>query len=151
DLVEVLASNELAGILRHALERRNAWTGHGGVAGLRAYDQRLRELEDLLGRTRGLLGWSFESWTLLKPGPMTYTRGVFDVTATILKGTNPAFRRKNIQVTEPLDVARLYLLHGSGLRVLELAPFIRVLAGATGQDACYFYSRIAGSSFRWVS
>ena len=30
-------------------------------------------------------------------------------------------------------------------------PFIRVIAGNTGQDACYFYNRVEGAEVRWVS
>jgi hypothetical protein len=82
---------------------------------------------------------------------MTMTGGVFDLMATILKGPNPAFRRKQVQLTQPLDASRLYLLHDSSRRALELVPLIRVLTTASGQDACYFYSRLDGPSIRWVS
>jgi hypothetical protein len=151
ELVEVLASAELAAIFRHALARRNSWSGHTGVAGEHIHRERLRDLEDLLARTRALLGWSFEPWTLLKPGPMTRSRGIYDLTATILTGPNPAFRRKHIQLTEALDARRLYLLNDGNLQALELVPLIRVLAGKTGQDACYFYNRLEGPDVRWVS
>lgn len=30
-------------------------------------------------------------------------------------------------------------------------PFTRVLAGKTGQEACYFYNRLEGTEARWVS
>jgi hypothetical protein len=43
------------------------------------------------------------------------------------------------------------MLHNGSQHALELVPFIRVLAGTSGQDACYFYSRLDGSSVRWVS
>jgi serine/threonine protein kinase len=42
-------------------------------------------------------------------------------------------------------------LPGGTLRALELAPFVRVLAGQMGQDACYFYNRLEGAAARWVS
>jgi hypothetical protein len=82
---------------------------------------------------------------------MTLSRGVFELTATILKGPNSAFRKKRIQLTQPLDAGRLYLLNDGSLRALELAPFVRVLAGQMGQDACYFYNRLEGTGARWVS
>jgi len=151
ELADALASPELAGIFQHALHRRNDWSGHGGIAGQHLHRERLTEVEDLLDRTRALLGWSFEPWTLLKPGPMTLSRGVFDLTATILKGPNSAFRKKQIQLTQALDAGRLYLLNDGNLRALELAPFVRVLAGQTGQDACYFCNRLEGAGVRWVS
>jgi hypothetical protein len=47
------------------------------------------ELDDLLARTRATLGWPFETWTLLKPGPMTRSRKIYDLTATILKARSP--------------------------------------------------------------
>jgi hypothetical protein len=151
DLVETLVSEETEGILRHALDCRNTWSGHGGVAGIQVQRGRLRELEDLLSRVRAQLGWSFEAWTLFQPGPMIYSRGVFELTATILTGPNPAFRRKQMQLLEALDAGRLYLLSEGNQRALELVPFVRLLAGKTGQDACYFYNRFEGSEARWVS
>ena len=151
DLVEALASAELIAVLRHAWSRRNSWSGHGGVAGQHVQHERLRELDDLLVRTQAVLAWSFETWTLLKPGPMTRSGRIFDLTATILKGTNSAFRRKQLKLTEALDATRLYLLTDGSLRALELVPFIRLLAGKTGQDACYFYNRLEGAEVRWVS
>jgi hypothetical protein len=151
DLVEALASVNLTAILRHAWSRRNSWSGHGGVAGQHVQHERLGELDDLLVRTQAVLGWSFETWTLLKPGPMTRSGKIFDLTATILKGPNSAFLRKQLMLTDALDTTRLYLLNDGSLRALELVPFVRVLAGKTGQDACYFYNRLEGAEVRWVS
>jgi hypothetical protein len=151
ELVEALADPDLGGILRHACDRRNNWTGHGGVVAQHIHQERVADLEDLLDRTRALLGWSFETWTLLKPGPMICSRGLFDLTATILKGPHPSFRKKHVQLAEALDAGRLYLLNDGNLRALQLVPFIRVLTGKSGQEACYFYSRLEGSQVRWVS
>src|SRR5450755_2057190 len=151
ELADAIGSPDLARMFQHALHRRNDWSGHGGVAGQHLHRERLRELEDLLDRTRALLGWSFEPWTLLKPGSMTLSRGVFELTATILKGPNSAFRRKQIKLVQALDAGRLYLLSDGSVRALELVPFVRVLAGRMGQDACYFYNRLDGAAARWVS
>src|SRR5262249_25044910 len=96
--------------------------------------------------------WSFETWTLLRPVVMTYSQGVFDLTAAILTGTNPTFRKKQVQLAHPLDAARLHLLDDNSPRALELVPLIRIIAGSkTGQDACYFYNRLEGDEVRWVS
>jgi Protein kinase domain len=151
ELVEALSAAKLPRILHHALACRNRWTGHGGVASKDVHRERLRELEDLLAQTRAVLGWSFETWTLLKPGPMTRSGKIYDLTATILKGPNSAFQRRQMKLTEALDTARLYLVNDGNDRALELLPFIRVLAGQTGQDACYFYNRLEGTEVRWIS
>jgi hypothetical protein len=151
ELAEALTAKDLASIFRHACDRRNSWKGHGGVAGPHVQHERLQDLDDLLARTRAVLGWSFETWTLLKPGAMIRSGKVFDLTATILKGTNSAFRRQQLKLTDALDTARLYLLNEGNSRALELVPFIRVIAGNTGQDACYFYNRVEGAEVRWVS
>jgi len=66
ELAEALTDLELATILRHAWDRRNNWAGHGGVPGQYVLGERLRDLDSLLERTRAVLGWSFETWTLLK-------------------------------------------------------------------------------------
>ena len=73
---------------------------------------------------------------------MTRSGKVFDLTATILTGTNPVFRRQQIKLAEALDTSRLYLLNVGNPGALELLPFVRVTAGSTGQDACYFYNRV---------
>jgi hypothetical protein len=150
-LIRNLVSTDLHDILSQAQRYRNYWAGHGGVAGTRILRERLGELADLLKRTRNLLGWSFEPWTLLKPGAMTWSGGVFDLTATVLNGPNAAFRRRRVQVTEALDARRLYLLNDGSRQALELVPFIRMLVGKTGEDACYFYSRVEATGVRWVS
>jgi hypothetical protein len=152
DLAERLNSRKLADLLRHALARRNTWSGHGGIAGQRLHKERLQELEDLLTRTQRVLGRSFDPWILLKPGPMTYTRGTFDVNATILKGSNSAFRKRYIRVEQVLDLSRLYLWNDGRFEALELVPFIHVLPSSkTGEDVCYFYSRLQGPEAHWVS
>ncbi len=151
ELAEALVSSEFCSILDHACNRRNSWAGHGGVAGRHVQAERLRDLDELLVRTRAVLGWSFETWTLLRPGSMTRSGKVFDLTATILTGTNPVFRRQQIKLTEALDRSRLYLLNVGSPGALELLPFLRVTAGSTGQDACYFYNRVEGTEIRWVS
>lgn len=83
---------------------------------------------------------------------MTYSHGVFDVTAAMLTGANPTFRKKQVQLTQPLDAARLHLLNDGSPCALDLVPLIRVIAGSkTGEDACYFYNRLEADDVRWVS
>lgn len=57
---------------------------------------------------------------------MTRSGKVFDLTATILTGTNPVFRRQQIKLAEALDTSRLYLLNVGNPGALELLPFVRV-------------------------
>jgi hypothetical protein len=151
-LPEVLASRDLTKLLLQARDCRNAWSGHGGMPGLQIQRKRLHELASLLSQTQRLLGWSFETWTLLRPVVMTYSQGVFDLTVAILTGTNPTFRKKQVQLAQPLDAGRLHLLNDNSPRALELVPLIRIIAGSkTGEDACYFYNRLEGEEVRWVS
>jgi hypothetical protein len=151
-LPEALASGDLIKLLLQARDCRNAWSGHGGMPGLQIQGERLHELASLLSKTQRVLGWSFETWTLLRPVVMTYSHGIFDLTATILTGTNSTFRKKQLQLAQPLDVARLHLLNDGSPGALELVPLIRVIAGSkTGEDACYFYNRLEGDEVRWVS
>jgi hypothetical protein len=151
-LPEILASWDLTKLLLQARDCRNAWSGHGGMPGLQIQRERLHELASLLAQTQHLFGWSFETWTLLRPMVMTYSRGVFDLTAAILTGTNPTFRKKQVQLAQPLEASRLHLLNDNSPQALELIPLIRVIAGnKTGEDACYFYNRLEGDEVRWVS
>jgi serine/threonine protein kinase len=152
ELVEALTSRELHQIFMHALNRRNQWTGHGGVSGPRQHSERLLDLEKLLSDTRGLFAWSFVTWTMLKPGTMTLSHGVFNLTAIDLTGTNAAFRKKQIKLSHALDDGSLYLLNDGSSQALSLEPLIRIIPDHnTGEDACYFYSRLDGDQVRWVS
>jgi hypothetical protein len=152
ELAEALTSATLTEILFKARDARNVWSGHGGVAGRAVYQERLRELERILDSARNHSGWSFDTWTLFKPGPMLLVRGAYEVTASILTGTNPVFSKKLLKLAHPVDAERLYLVREGSSTALELAPLIKVMAGAkTGQDACYFYSQLIGHEVRWVS
>lgn len=152
ELVDAITSSELTAILLEARDRRNA-AAHGGIMSRPALEEELHSLTALLGKTQGLLLTAFETWTLLRPGSATYEDGIFDVIATLLTGTNPAFRKADVQVREPLDVRKLYLLNGASRHPLELIPLVRVVPGPkTGEDACYFYNRVEpGGKVRWVS
>lgn len=152
DLVRVLTSKKLFEILVAASDCRNAWTGHGGATGPSEQDRRLGVLEELLVRTRTLIGTAFETWTLLKPGSFTYSGGIFNLVCTNLTGTRSAFRKQRLEVGQLLDSGRLYLLNTGSMRSLELVPLIRVIAGLkTGEDAIYFYNRCTRDGVRWVS
>ena len=118
ELVEALTGTELNKVLVQALNRRNQWSGHGGVAGPRQHGERLLELEKLLAQTRGLFAWSLVTWTMLKPGTMTLSHGVFDLTAIDLTGTNAAFRKKQVKLGHPLDDGSLYLLNDGSSQAL---------------------------------
>lgn len=150
-LADALSSQNFAKILLCARDRRNTWAGHGGIAGEEVQRARLSEIRDLLAKTQAALDSAFEPWTLIKPGQMTFDGKTFDLTATMLKGPNSAFRKQYVKLTEPLDTNRLYLLHDGESRALGLAPLIRVLTGTKGRPACYFYSRMEGPKAHWVS
>jgi serine/threonine protein kinase len=152
DLIDAITGSDLTRILLAARDRRNA-VAHGGILGRQALGEELHNLGALLTRTQNLLATGFETWTLLRPGPATYAGGVFDLTATLLTGTNPAFRKAHIQMSEPLDARRLHLLNGGSRHALELVPLIQVMpAPKIDEDTCYFYSRMQrDGAVRWVS
>jgi Protein kinase domain len=152
ELVDAMTSRELTALLLQARDRRNA-AAHGGFLARHALEEELHVLASLLAETQSLLVTAFETWTLLRPGPAMYDDEIFDLTATILTGTNPAFRKAHIQVREPLSARRLYLLNGTSLHALKLVPFLQVMPGPkTGEDACYFYNRMEPTGLvRWVS
>ena len=152
NLVDTLANPDFSSILQIALDWRNNWLGHGGAANLQEYERRLHELQRLLGRIQDLLGSSFETWTLLKPGSAAFTDGAFYLTAASIMGSRPDFRKVERRVSEPFDTRRLYMLNSSSQKALELVPLIRILAGQkTGQDGCYFFNRLQPEGVRWVS
>lgn len=152
ELIEALVSENLDGILRHTLQCRNEWMGHGGITNPKVLRDRLGDLEQYLTRTRSHFAWSFTPWTLLKPGPAIGKHGVHQMTATILTGANAAFRKWAIELRHPCEGDLLYLRNGDSSVALQLAPLIRMITDDdTGEEACYFYSRAEGDEIRWVS
>lgn len=152
ELVEALVSENLDGILRHTLQCRNEWMGHGGITNPKVLRDRQCDLEQYLTRTRSHFAWSFAPWTLLKPGPAIGKHGVHQMTATILTGANAAFRKWAIELSHPCEGDLLYLRNGDNSVALQLVPLIRMITDDdTGEEACYFYSRAEGDEIRWVS
>jgi serine/threonine protein kinase len=151
ELIDAISSRHLSHLLTAACQIRNQWS-HSGVASPQDYTRRLRELEALLAGVQAQLSTAFETWELLKPGPAMYTDGIYEYTVTVLTGTNSAFRKKQTQVGQPLDSAKLYLLNRGNTTALELVPLLRMLAGQkTQEEACYFYNRLVPDGIRWIS
>jgi serine/threonine protein kinase len=150
DQIELLANPTLGGVLSQAQRNRNAWIGHGGVASYHEHARRLVVLEDLLRQTERILGATFETWNLLKPGYAAFTNGLYSLRAASLMGANSDFRQVEVPVRNPLDTNRLYLLNAP--KTLELVPLMRVLVDQnTGQNAFYFFNRFQAGEVRWIS
>jgi serine/threonine protein kinase len=148
--VQLLADSDLGSILQQALHNRNAWIGHGGAASDQEHKRRLAVLEVLLRRTETVLGTTFETWNLLKPGYAAFANGLYSLRAENLMGVNSDFVQVEVPLQDPSDINRLYLLNGA--RSLELVPLMKVLTDEkTGQNACYFFSRMQGDEIRWIS
>lgn len=154
ELIEALTAERLHKILVAATDRRND-QAHGGIVGPRQRRELLDDLSGLLTRTRTLLGWAFVPWTLLRPTTMSLSGDMFAVTATILTGTNAAFRQQQVSTCRALDRRHLYFRNCPDQTPLQLVPFFRLIEDRnTGGDACYFYSRIepqGDNRVRWIS
>lgn len=75
---------------------------------------------------------------------MVLEHGTYESTATILTGTNPAFGRRQLTLTHPVDAGRPYLLREGSEQALQLVPLMKIMAGPkSGQDITALLAALA--------
>jgi hypothetical protein len=67
-------------------------------------------------------------------------------------GVRVPFKSGQLEMSEPLQAGRLYLVGEEERRALLLLPFVKILASPSiARNACYFYNRKEEDKFRFVS
>jgi len=150
---EATTTSKLFSLLaKVANEYRNPWKGHTGIVGTHEYEKRLTLLESSLSEFRQIILDRYSKTLIVIPGSSTYHDGIFEYHARAMVGTRPPFREKTIATIVPMDAHKLYLVHDSQLKPVELLPFIRIGLSAKQRDACFFYAgREQDGTIRWVS
>ncbi len=152
--LRALADKALVGALTRANTFRNRWDAHGGAVDDAAAEEACVELFEYLLQYRSAVEDSWENWWLIQPEQYRYTRGLHHGSAKLLRGTRTPFEGVSMALDEPGESGELHMYDRRGRypRVLRLIPFMYI--GETpkeAKNACYFYNRIDGSDFRFVS
>ncbi len=152
DKIAVVTDKDLYALLDRTAKYRNAWKGHGGLPGKKAYEQRLTILQEELTRLRGILGAIFEDWWLIRPGRNEYSAGIYHYHADRVMGSRQIFKQVEVESSVVMDSQELYFFDTTKRQPLRLLHFFRMMAVPEAEEAaCYFLSRVEKPNVVWVS
>ena len=151
--LEGLLSGPIVGILQEANGLRNRWLGHSGAVGGEEAHSRDVVLSGLLANLRAELGGAWDGMALILPSERSrFARGLFHYQVSQVMGSRTPFTPMQIELTEPLEDQRLYLLGSEENRGLKILPLVRIMASpSSAQNAAYFYNRRQAGGMRFIS
>ncbi len=151
EVLRMLCSSKIVEQLQNANAQRNKYS-HGGI--LSAGDAKgLRILlESSLASVRSTVANAWEEIPLMKAGLNRFSAGVYYYEAELVMGRSTPFERKNVEITSPIDDARLFLLASDSREPLILEPLLIVAPSPrSAENACYFYNSTRGNELRFIS
>lgn len=133
--------SSVQGVLEEVNHLRNIWVGHGGTVSDSEALERYEQLHNFLDRLRAGLGDTFNRMQLVIPGDMKMgPDGVFSCEVHLAEGSNPAFLKRRVSLTEPVESGRLVLLEDGSTKPLPLLATVQILGDS--QPVCYFFNRV---------
>lgn len=142
EVLEMLFSKSLVSIVQETNANRNQWTGHGGIVGIQAAEERHAGLLATVAKLRDVFGTTWDSFELVRPISCRVRSGIFENEVDRLLGPRVPFERVQRKTSQPLDSDSLYLLPVHEARSLKMLPLVKIMpAPRTAQNACYFYNR----------
>ncbi|MGL4649057.1 MAG: hypothetical protein ACRC1H_06600, partial [Caldilineaceae bacterium] len=143
---------DLVNVLQRVKDYRNNWKGHSGVWGPSDHQQHLALLEAELAAVRSVMKARWNLVDLLRPGVSTYSRGIYQYEAELLKGTRTPYRQLRVQTLRPMEAGAIHLLHEGRRDPIELVPLLKLgPEPPNSTNAVYFYNRSENGQVRWVS
>jgi hypothetical protein len=142
EVLEMLFSKSVVGIIQETNANRNSWIGHGGIVGTQAAEERHAVLQASLATLRTIFGTTWDAFELVRPHSGRLKAGIFENQVDRLMGPRVPFERVERATTAGLDTDALYLLPMHESRALRIIPLVKIMpAPKTAQNACYFYNR----------
>src|SRR5262249_30900333 len=139
EVLDMLFSKSLVGLLQETNANRNRWTGHEGIVGTQAAEERHAVLQAHVAKLREVFGMQWDSFELVRPRTCRIQGGIFHNQVDRLMGPRVPFERVERKTTMPLESDALYLLAAYESNGLKLMPLIKIMpAPRTEQNACYF-------------
>jgi N-6 DNA Methylase len=142
NLLGILFSKSLNGVIQETNTNRNLWTGHGGIVSQHTAEERHTALQASLATVRDLFRAYWDQFELVQPRVCRVRNGIFENEVDRLMGPRVPFEVVERKTSIPLETGALYLLPNYEARALRLIPFIKIMPSPkTAQNACYFYNR----------
>lgn len=152
DILEIITSKRLFGVLDTVNTYRNEWLGHDGITSTATAKNRLRTLEDQLLELRNIFKSIWREYQLIMPINTVFKEGVYQYKAKLIHGSALPFEEIRIESSQALEDKTLHMKCKSEKEVLKLLPFFKMGSPPnTSQEACYFYNRIKSEGLRFIS
>jgi hypothetical protein len=152
DVIAMLVSSEIVGVLQRCNAYRNSWVGHTGVVSDGEAANRHTVLQQELSTVREAFGSTWSRYQLILPIQSTFSAGIYKYRLQRVTGRSAPFEQFGAELAQPLEDGNLYFLGEDERVALRLIPLVRVMASpASAENACYFYSRQQPDGIRFVS
>jgi SAM-dependent methyltransferase len=152
DVLERLLDPAVGTLLSRVNALRNDWLGHAGATTEMQFAGQVEHLVRVTEELRDALGGVWEEYQLVRVGKMARRAGRFHVDVELASGRVAPFRKDTVQLVEPLDEGRLYVLADGGVQALPLNQLIVLRhAPQRQQYTCYFYNRREADGLRYVA
>ena len=134
--------------LHKTKDLRNSTKAHNFDSDENILKERLKDWESYLLKILPIVGNGFSNSFIIKPILSSYTNKVHNFKVKYLLGDNIIFKEDTIKTSVIMDCDDLYLYHKGQPNPIQIIPFIRYVEV---NNAFYFYSKIVGNSYRFVS
>jgi hypothetical protein len=152
ELQEMLSSIKLLNIISTTNHMRNNWGGHTGFVSPEESRLRHEQLVSKLQELREAMPVVWSQTQLIKSNYCKPKSGVFENEVAILMGSNSEFLKEKRQLSEFLDVDRIYLATKGCTRALKLLPLVEISSSPqSAKNACDFFNRTERNGIRFIT
>lgn len=152
ELPKMLSNKKLGTVLSKANKMRNDWGGHKGYVSPEESRLRNEQLLGVLQEFREVTSGVWHQTQLVNALYCKPRKGVFENEISILMGSNSEFLKEKREMSEYLDVDRLYLVSKDSSRALKLLPLIEIgPSPQSAKNACYFFNRVENEGVRFIA
>jgi hypothetical protein len=152
EILNIITSKRLIGVLQDANSIRNDWMGHTGA--VRESDARMvnEKLTDHIETVRKTFRLDWEGYELIMPGDCKVKAGVYHYTVKKIMGSRTPFASETVDLIEAMEDGHLHIKSPDEGRTLKILPLIKVMPSPrTEENACYFYNRQQKDGIRFLS
>lgn len=152
ELPKMLSNKKLGTVLSKANKMRNDWGGHKGYVSPEESRLRNEQLLGVLQEFREVTSGVWHQTQLVNALYCKPRKGIFENEVSILMGSNSEFLKEKREMSEYLDVDRLYLVSKDSSRALKLLPLIEIgPSPQSAKNACYFFNRVENEGVRFIA
>lgn len=148
EFLNMLKSDEIKNVLWESNELRKNTKGHNFAISKEKEKELLSLWEEYLHKILPIIGIGFSNTFIVKPTISSLSKNKFNFVVKLLLGHNLELKEGKIETDIIMDSDELYLYHKNQLKPIHVIPYIRYIES---KNACYFYSKMVGKTYRFVS